>query len=130
MNKIVYAWFTQEILDSSLRSTQCSNRMAAAASASILIGAVSLATPAAAVAAPCTGPGAPATTQTRCLTAVQIPGNPLLSFDISWADDDRSEYYLSDRSNSGIDVIDTGSNTFKRTIGGFVGVKFNATGGV
>jgi len=95
-----------------------------------LIGAVSLAVSGAALAGPCSGAGAPTTTQTRCLTAVQIPGNPLLSFDISWADDDRAEYYLSDRSNAGIDVLDTEHNTFKRTIGGFVGVKLNAAGGV
>jgi hypothetical protein len=130
MNKVVHASFTQEILDSRLRSAQGCGRIAAMATVSIAIGAVWIAAPTPALAAPCSGPGAPHTTQTRCLTAVQIPGNPLLSFDISWADDDRSEYYLSDRSNAGIDVIDTGSNTFKRTIGGFVGVKFNATGGV
>ncbi len=75
--------------------------------------------------AACTGPGAPTTTQTRCLTAIQIPGNPLRTFDISWVDPDRGEYYLGDRSNSGIDVIDTRTLTFKRTIGGFVGVAIN-----
>jgi hypothetical protein len=68
--------------------------------------------------------------ETRCLTAVQIPGNPLRSFDISFVNESRAEYYLSDRSNSGIDVLDTQHNTFKRTIGGFVGVKLNAAGGV
>jgi hypothetical protein len=97
--------------------------------ASTLSGAVSLATSGAALAA-CTGPGAPTTTQTKCLTAIQIPGNPLRSYDISWVNPDRAEYYLADRSNAGIDVIDTQHNTFKRTIGGFVGVKLNASGGV
>ena len=53
---------------------------------------------------------------------LQIPGNPLRSFDISWVNPDRAEYYLADRSNSGIDVIDTQTLKFKRTIGGFVGV--------
>jgi len=81
-----------------------------------------------AVAAPCTGPGAPTTTQTKCLTAVTIPGNPLRSFDISWVNPDRAEYYFADRSNAGVDVIDTQSLTFKRTIGGFVGVKLNGAG--
>src|SRR5262249_35096175 len=33
-----------------------------------------------------------------------------------------AEYYLGDRSNSGIDIIDTQHLTFKRTIGGFVGI--------
>src|SRR5579872_146077 len=78
-----------------------------------------------AFAAPCTGPGAPTTTQTKCLTAVQIPGNPLRSFDISWVNPDRAEYYLGDRSNAGITIIDTHTLTFKRTIGGFVGIVLN-----
>ncbi len=90
-----------------------------------LLGAASL-TPAAA--APCTGPGAPTTTQTKCLTAITIPGNPLRSFDISWVNPDRAEYYLGDRSNAGVDIIDTRTLTFKRTIGGFVGAKLNAAG--
>ena len=111
-------------------SAPCCTRVAALFAAPALIGAASLAVPGIAFAGPCGGLGAPITTETRCLTAIQIPGNPLRSFDISWVDADRSEYYLSDRSNSGIDVIDTKSNTFKRTIGGFVGVKLNAAGGV
>jgi hypothetical protein len=80
--------------------------------------------------AACTGLGAPTNTQTRCLTAVQIPGHPLRSFDISWVNPDRAEYYLADRSNSGIDVIDTQSLTFKRTIGGFIGIVLNSSGAV
>lgn len=78
--------------------------------------------------AACTGPGAPTDTQTQCLTAVQIPGNPLRSFDISWDNPGRAEYYLADRSNSGIDIIDTENNTFKRRLGGFVGAVLNAAG--
>src|SRR5262245_37899580 len=92
--------------------------------ASMLFGAVSLATSGAAL-AQCTGPGAPTTTQTKCLTAVLIPGHPLRSFDISWVNPDRAEYYFADRSNAGVDVIDTHSLKFKRTIGGFVGVVLN-----
>ena len=81
-------------------------RLAAILVASMLFGAVSLTTSGAALAA-CTGPGAPTTTETRCLTAVQIPGNPLRSYDISWVNPHRAEYYLADRSNAGIDIIDT-----------------------
>src|ERR1700732_5356762 len=77
---------------------------------------------------PCTGPGAPTTTQTQCLTAIAIPGNPLQSFDISWVNPDRAEYYLADRANKGVDIIDTAHMTFKKTIGGFVGIKLNAAG--
>ena len=75
-------------------------------SGSALLVAMSLATTGANSAA-CTGPGAPTTTQTKCIGAVQIPGNPLRSFDISWVNPDRAEYYLGDRANAGIDVIDT-----------------------
>jgi hypothetical protein len=101
------------------------NPVAAMLAAPALVGAVSLAASGAALAGPCTGPGAPATTETRCLTAVQIPGNPLRSFDISWVNPHRGEYYLGDRSNTGVDIIDTRTLTFKRTIGGFVGIKLN-----
>jgi hypothetical protein len=71
-------------------------------------------------------PALPASIQTKCEKAVQIPGNPLRSFDISWVNPDRGEYYLADRSNSGIDVINTHSLKWKRTIGGFVGVVLNS----
>src|ERR1700719_2669171 len=85
----------------------------------VLFGAVSLA-PTGAAAADCTFTQ-PLTTQTRCLTAVQIPGNPLRSFDISFVNPDRAEFYFADRSNKGISIIDTQHNTFKRRLGGFVG---------
>ncbi len=86
-----------------------------------LFAGVSVATPAVAQ-PPCTGPGAPTTTETQCLTAVQIPGNPLRSFDISWVNPNRSEYYLGDRSNAGIEVIFTATNTWTRRLKGFVGI--------
>src|SRR5580704_16376110 len=100
----------------------------ASATMPIVLAAISFAPVGAALAAPCTGPGAPTTTQTECLTAVQIPGNALRSFDISWDDADRAEYYLGDRSNAGIDIIDTEHNTFKRRLGGFTGVVLNTAG--
>jgi hypothetical protein len=52
---------------------------------------------------------------------VPIPGNPLRSFDISFSNPDRYEYCFADRSNNGLDIIDTGSNSFKRRLPGFVG---------
>src|SRR6266568_468024 len=102
-------------------------RLAATLAASALLGAGALATSGTALAA-CMGLGAPTTTETKCLTAVQIPGNPLRSYDISWVNPHRAEYYLADRSNAGVDVIDTKSLTFIRTLGGFVGVKLNNAG--
>lgn len=97
--------------------------------APILFAAMSL-TSTGAVAAPCQGPGAPTTTQTKCVTAVQIPGNPLRSFDISWVDPSRAEMYFADRSNAGISIIDTQTLTFKRTIPGFAGVALTGAGAV
>jgi hypothetical protein len=94
-----------------------------------LVGTVSLATSGVAFAA-CMGPGAPSNTETKCLTAVQIPGKPLRSYDISWVNPQRAEYYLADRSNAAIDIIDTRNLTFKRFLGQghFVGVKLNGAG--
>src|SRR5438876_11040588 len=96
-------------------------------SASALLGAVSLAASGAAFGA-CTGPGAPSNTETKCLTAVQIPGNPLRSYDISWVNPHRAEYYLADRSNAGIDIIDTRHLPVKRRLSGFVGIVLNSAG--
>src|SRR6267378_4187185 len=99
------------------------NSMAAMLAAPALIGAGT-------AYAACTGPGAPTNTETKCWTAVQIPGNPLRSYDISWVNPHRAEYYLADRSNAGIDIIDTHHRMFKRFLGKglFVGVKLNAAG--
>src|SRR3989475_5702088 len=111
-------------------SARISSRISLAAivAAPLLVGVGALATSGAVLAAPpCQGPGAPANTETKCWTAVQIPGNPLRSYDISWVNPHRAEYYLADRSNAAIDIIDTRTRTFKRTLGKglFVGVKLN-----
>jgi hypothetical protein len=73
---------------------------------------------------------APTNTQTKCLTAVQIPDNPLRSFDISWVNPKRAEMYFADRSNKAVEVIDTETLTWKRRLSGFVGVVLNGSGGV
>jgi hypothetical protein len=72
----------------------------------------------------------PLTTQTQCVTAIAIPGNPLRSFDISFVNPDRSHYYFADRSNAAIQVIHTGSLKWQRSLGGFVGVILNGDGTV
>jgi hypothetical protein len=56
------------------------------------------------------------------LTKIAIPGKPLRSFDISWVDAPSARYYLADRSNAAIDVIDTTTNAFVTQIGGFKGL--------
>jgi hypothetical protein len=40
-------------------------------------------------------------------TTVTITGKPLTSFDISWVDPELHAYFLADRSNQAVDVIDT-----------------------
>jgi hypothetical protein len=57
-----------------------------------------------------------------CLSVIQVPGNRLTSFDISWADPVKALYFLGDRSNKGIDVINTATNNFKARLTGFVGI--------
>src|SRR5207253_4947939 len=63
----------------------------------------------------------------RLLTTIPIPGTALRGFDISWVDASTQRYYLADRSNQAVDVIDAKNLTFiKHITGGFAGVKFNA----
>ena len=81
-------------------------------------------------AAPCTGPGAPANTQTQCVTAIAIPGNALRSFDISWVDSHRGLYFLADRNNAGVDIISTVTNTWIGRASGFKGIVLRANGTV
>ena len=104
-------------------------RLAAVLAASALSGAVSLAMSGAALAV-CTFPPGTPDTETKCLTAIHIPGVALRSYDISWVNPHRAEYYLADRSNAAIDIIDTHTLTFKRFLGKgqFVGVKLNGAG--
>jgi hypothetical protein len=87
---------------------------------------IAVSTPAAAA---CQGPGAPTTAQTKCVTAIALP-TPLQSWDISWVNPQRAEYYLGDRSNNAVDIIDTEHLTYKRSLGQglFRGAVFNSTG--
>jgi len=92
----------------------------------VLFESIAVSTPAAAA---CMGPGAPTTAQTKCVTAIALP-KPLQSYDISWVNPQRAEYYLADRSNNAIDIIDTKHLKFKRSLGQdlFKGLLFNTTG--
>jgi hypothetical protein len=65
----------------------------------------------------------------RLIRTISTPGAELHGFDISWIDQSTQRYYLADRSNAAVDVIDTATGTFLKQIkGGFAGVKFNAAG--
>src|SRR4029453_11685519 len=55
----------------------------------------------------------------RLLATVPIPptldnntANGLYSFDISWVDQATETYYLADRSNRAVDIVDAKTNTF------------------
>ena len=57
----------------------------------------------------------------RQIALIQVPGVPVArgawSFDISWVDQGTHRYYLGDRSNNGVDVIDTVANRFLYRLG-------------
>jgi hypothetical protein len=92
----------------------------------VFFASIALSPPAAAA---CMGPGAPTTTKTRCIAAIALP-RPLQGYDISWVNPQRAEYYLGDRSNAAVDIIDTERLTFKRSLGQglFKGVVFTPSG--
>ena len=63
----------------------------------------------------------------KLLTTVPIPGtlSPLKAFDISWIDPESQLYYLADRSNASVDVVDARTNQFvKQITAGFKGLVF------
>ena len=64
-------------------------------------------------------PMAPATVVR--IDKIAIPGKPLKAWDISWVDAPSAKYYLADRSNASIDVVDVMTNHVINQIGGFVG---------
>jgi hypothetical protein len=51
--------------------------------------------------------GAAGAAELRQIGTISIPGEPLNSFDISYIDQATGMYYLADRSNKGIDIVDT-----------------------
>lgn len=65
----------------------------------------------------------------RLLTTIPIPGqlSALRAFDISWIDAPTQLYYLGDRSNASVDVVNARTNQFVKQIkAGFTGVVFKA----
>jgi DNA-binding beta-propeller fold protein YncE len=53
----------------------------------------------------------------RHVKTIQLPGAPLAKFDIGWIDEDSRSYYLADRSNSRVVVIDVDQAEFSRSLG-------------
>ena len=59
----------------------------------------------------------------RRILTVPVPGNPLAVFDISYVDHRLPLYYLADRSNAALDIVETVHNRFLTRVDGFVGVR-------
>jgi DNA-binding beta-propeller fold protein YncE len=57
------------------------------------------------------------------MAKIAIPKGPLKAFDISWVDPITGHYYLADRSNASVDVVDIATNEVTTQIGGFVGAR-------
>src|SRR4051794_38875263 len=52
---------------------------------------------------------------------ITVPGAPLESFDIGFVDPQTNQYFLADRSNKSVDVIDAKTDKYMTRITGFVG---------
>src|SRR3989442_9641863 len=71
----------------------------------------------------------------RLRATIEIPladktVNPLQVFrffDISWVDEPTERYFIADRSNAGVDIIDAETNTWVHRIGGVSGQKITPT---
>lgn len=67
-------------------------------------------------------------TPLHLIGAISVPGNPIVSADIAWVDPGTEAYYLADRSNAGVDIINVETNFFAGRVGGMVGVAGAADG--
>ena len=68
-------------------------------------------------------PGIPTVDKTpvALVKAIAIPGAPLASTDLLWADETSKRMYFADRSNAAIDIVDAENDTFGGRVTGFVG---------
>jgi hypothetical protein len=57
----------------------------------------------------------------RLTATIQVPDHALDAFDVSWFDPVARRYYLADRANAGIEVIDADRNLYMKRITGFAG---------
>jgi len=64
-------------------------------------------------------------TSVRLITMIQVPGEPIESYDIGTVDEKTHLYYQTDRSNKSIDIFDVMKNTFVARVPGFVGFTGN-----
>ena len=62
------------------------------------------------------------------IAKIPVPNKPLSGFDISFVDNVLPYYYLADRSNASLDIVDVNANKVVAQVGGFTGVVLNAAG--
>src|SRR5437868_2434748 len=55
--------------------------------------------------------------QLKLHAVITLPGKPLAKFDIGWADAVTRRYYLADRTNARIAVVDTDALTYIGSLG-------------
>lgn len=55
------------------------------------------------------------------LCAITVPGNPITSADIAWVDPGTERYYIADRSNFGVDIIDAETDAYVGRVAGMAG---------
>lgn len=60
-------------------------------------------------------------TPVRLSGVITVPGNPITSADIAWVDPGTERYYLADRSNFGVDIIDAETDLFVGRVTGMAG---------
>jgi DNA-binding beta-propeller fold protein YncE len=66
--------------------------------------------------------GAAVAGELKQVATIPIPGQPLTSFDVGQVDPVAGKYFLADRSNAGVDIFDTKTNTYVGRAGKFVGM--------
>jgi hypothetical protein len=65
----------------------------------------------------------------KLLKVIPIPGLPVASVDILWADQASERLYLSDRTNASMDIFDGENDVFVGRVTGFAGAAANGGGG-
>jgi hypothetical protein len=73
--------------------------------------------------------GAAAAAELKQVATIPIPGEPLISYEISYIDQAGQKLYLADRSNKGVDVYDLAANKFAGRVEGFIGAVILLKGG-
>lgn len=74
--------------------------------------------------------GAASAAELKLIATIPVPGEALTSFDISFIDQKTQRYYLADRSNKSIDIVDTRNNKWVGRVSGFIGPVLKADGKV